>query len=238
MTVVEMENICLKIDGQYLLRDFSVKIEQGESWAVLGANGSGKTTLLSIMAGVNGYDSGKIKVLQTPMEQISNIRQKICWVSCSYFEHIYRNESVMEVVLSGMSGGFGLNKAVSNNEYLKAINLLEQFKLITKKDNAYCTLSMGEKQKTLLLRGLMSEMELILLDEPTSGLDKESIKEIREILQNMRKKRKSIIIVTHEPQKVKDICMKALYMEHGKKVLEGDIEEVLDKLAKEDVNAR
>ena len=82
---------------------------KGEHWVVFGLNGSGKTTLLSIIAGFRGFTAGSVEVFGQPYteENIIAQRKRVGWISSSFFDKYYQRESVMNIVLSGISGKLG-----------------------------------------------------------------------------------------------------------------------------------
>ena len=94
--VIEADHISCKMGYRYLLSDISWQVRPGERWVVLGMNGSGKTTLLSIIAGFQHFTSGSLKLFGQTLTADNNLplRQRIGWVSSSFFDKYYSQESV------------------------------------------------------------------------------------------------------------------------------------------------
>ena len=110
--IIEAEHLCCKIGCRYLLEDITWRVKPGQRWVVFGMNGCGKTTLLSIIAGFWHFTDGSLKLFGQPLteERLLKCRQRIGWVSSSFFDKYYSRESVMDIVLSGKSGTLGLDQ--------------------------------------------------------------------------------------------------------------------------------
>ena len=118
--IMEMQNLSLKAGRRYLVKDINWQIKKGEHWAVFGLNGSGKTTLLSIMAGFKMPSAGMIKVFgeEYDNENLLRFRKKIGFVSGSYFDRYYHEESALEIVLAGSLGTLGLDFEIADSDVL------------------------------------------------------------------------------------------------------------------------
>lgn len=221
MNVVEMQHVYCKIGKKTLLQDISWNVRMGEHWLIYGENGSGKTTLLSLIAGYGMLYSGNLEVLgfEYNRENFFELRKSIGWVSTSFFNKIYKNESVADIMLSALSGSLGIRFDISLEDVKKARDELERFNLNDKFDSLYCMLSKGEQQKILLARALLQKPKLLLLDEPLSGLDIVSEKYVRSLLQKIVKDGQvTIICVGHHPEDFFDIVQYALHLNKGKRV--------------------
>ena len=116
--IITVENLCCKSGRRHLLKDINWTVNAGEHWLIFGMNGCGKTTLLSCIAGFKPITSGTITVLgkQYDKENIFSLRKKVGWVSSSFFDHYYRNELPLQIVLSGLFGTFGTDGIVCSKE--------------------------------------------------------------------------------------------------------------------------
>ena len=175
-----MEQMMIKTHGlgcqagfKYLLKDINWEVRQGEHWAVFGMNGCGKTTLLSVLAGFKQPTAGDVRVLGKNYSQdnILALRQRIGWVSGSFFEQKYTKESAQDIVLSGKFGTLGLGRPITDGDRKRARSLLKALHLGRKIDQPFHLMSKGERQNVLIARALMAEPEILLLDEPCTGLD-------------------------------------------------------------------
>ena len=172
-TVIKTQKLCCKVGYRYLLKDVDWEVKKGEHWVVFGTNGSGKTTLLSIAAGFKAHTSGKVLVFgeEYSAENIFKFRQKIGWVSSSFFDKCLNSEKVLDIVLSGKFGTIGIDYDVTNADLIKAKALLKELRLASKSDYTFDLLSKGERQDVLIARALFADPEILVLDEPSTGLD-------------------------------------------------------------------
>jgi iron complex transport system ATP-binding protein len=136
-------------------------------------NGSGKTTLLSILAGFKHKSGGTVRLFgqEFTEENILEIRKRIGWISASFLDQIYKNESVINIVLSGKFGTAGLDTGLTDNDYKLAAVLLKDLGIAEKAELPFKFLSKGERQNVLIARAFMGQPSVLLLDEPCSGLD-------------------------------------------------------------------
>ena len=192
---IKVEKLGCKSGRRYLLRDINWEVVSGEHWLVFGMNGSGKTTLLSIIAGFKQETEGQIELFgQTVNNQtIVETRKKIGFVSASFFSKIYGNESARTIVLSGLTGTFGLDGKVSLEAERKAYDLLRAFHL---KDRA--------------------DYPFFILDEPYTGLDICNRQFISDVIVGLsRRKELTIIYVTHYVEEIIPIFENALLLKNG-----------------------
>lgn len=228
--VIQIENLNLKIGNKFLLKDINWEICQGENWILFGQNGCGKTTLLSIIAGYSTCLDGNVTLFGETSNETNwlNIRKRIAWISSSFFDKHYTNESVLQIVLSGKDTTLGIGYNINDGDIEKALLLLDQFKLKRYKDRPYRLLSKGERQNVLIARALMNDAQLYILDEPCSGLDVNArdrmIHYIRRLADN---KQITLIYVTHYAEEIPNEFDHVLLMRKGRIYSKGDAKELL-----------
>lgn len=216
--IVEMNGVSCKAGYRYLLRDINWEVGRGEHWAVFGVNGSGKTTLLSIIAGFKHFTDGTVKVFG---EEFSNdnvlaIREKIGWVSSSFFDKYYSRESALHIVLSGKHGTLSLDEDITLADVTLAKNLLSELKLGDKINRTFDMLSKGERQNVLIARALFSNPDMLILDEPCTGLDVYNRSYLFETIESLSKKKDlTIIYVTHYVEEIKPLFKHTLLLKNG-----------------------
>lgn len=216
--IIEVENLCCLSGSQFLLNNINWQVKAGEQWVVFGRNGCGKTTLLSIIAGYKNYSSGKIRVFgeEYTKDNILDIRKKIGWVSSSFFDKTYQQESVFDIVLSSLTGTMGRDFNVSNKDIAKARLLLERLGLKTKIDASFATLSKGERQNVLIARAFMTNPEIMILDEPGTGLDVLAREVLLATIKDLAEdKNTTMIYVTHYPEEILPSFDKCLLLRNG-----------------------
>lgn len=203
---ITITNVNKKIKTQQILKNINVTFEQGKTHGIVGRNGSGKSMLLKTISGLTPVTSGEIIVN-------GNVLGK----DCDFPE----NMSCIIESPGFLSAESGLN----NLKYLQSltqkpdkqylVKIMEQVGLkehMHKKAGKYST---GMKQRLGLAQVLMDNNDLIILDEPLNGLDEKAMKEFRDILLNMKKKNKTLLIATHMPEDVEMLCDTVSKMSNG-----------------------
>ena len=217
-TVIKVKNLSCLSGSQFLLNNISWQVKRGEQWVVFGRNGCGKTTLLSIIAGYKSYTSGTLEVFgqQYTATNILDIRRKIGWISASFFDKCYLQESVLDIVLSSLSGALGVPFEVSNAQIAKAKRLLSDLGLEDKIHSPFDLLSKGERQHVLIARAFMTDPEILILDEPGTGLDVLARERLLVTIKELAAaKDTTIIYVTHYPEEILPFFDKAMLLRNG-----------------------
>ncbi len=193
------------------LDDLSLEINEGEIFGILGPNGAGKTTLISILSGLLSADSGKIFIngisISDSPQTIKNAMNVV-----SGFTGILYNLNVLEALTyySLLYGKTPKNQDLQNLIDLVGLNGFE-------KSDAE-SLSSGNKQKFLIARSLLNNPKILFLDEPTVGLDVESSQNIRQLIQNLKKSGKTLILTTHNMAEAEFLCDRIAIIKSGKLV--------------------
>lgn len=216
--IIELKKVSCKIGYRNLLKDVNWKVKPGEHWVVFGMNGSGKTTLLSIIAGFRHHTSGDIRVFgEVPTnDNILAMRQRIGWVSASFFDQLYTKESVLDIVLSGKTGTLGLGDCLGLEDVALAKALLKELQLGDKVDRSFDMLSKGERQNVLIARALMTNPDILILDEPCTGLDVYNRNYLFSIIEDLSaRKELTIIYVTHYVEEIIPLFDKMLMLKNG-----------------------
>lgn len=199
-----------------VLNDINVKFEKGKTYAIMGNSGSGKTTLLKILGTLDVLTSGKLliennDILKLKDDEKATIRmKKIGFI----FQEFYLNEymNVQENIMQPMYINKEYNRVTRKqrvNELIEIMGLSQRTKHYPKE------LSGGEQQRVAIARALANKPDIILADEPTGNLDKNNEKKIFEILSQLSKEGKCVIIVSHS-NVVKKYADVVLNLEEGK----------------------
>lgn len=229
--IIKTRGLGLQLGLKYLLKDINWDIEEKSRWLVLGMNGSGKTTLLSILSGYQSYNHGEVfyKERMYSKEDIFFIRKKMGWISNSFYDQIYRHETVLDVLLAGLNGNYGIEDNLIDRKNIIAIkDLLKMMGLENSLNSEFCWLSKGEKQTVLIIRALLLNPEILVFDEPMTGLDilaRESIRRFIELI--AERKQHTMIYVTHHFDEVSPMLFdKCMLLKHGSVYRQGTIEEI------------
>ncbi len=204
-----------------VLNDISFEVKEGDIIAIVGPSGSGKSTLLRCLNMIEKPTGGKIvfegKDLLSKTTNLSLVREKIGMVFQQFnlFMHlsVLDNLTLAPVKLKVMGEGNAKRKAMM---FLDTIGL---------KDKALSfpgELSGGQKQRVAILRTLMMDPDIILFDEPTSALDPEMVGEVLDLIKDVANEGKTMIIVSHEMEFVRNVANRILFLENGKIIYDGD----------------
>lgn len=223
-----------------VLKDISFDVEKGDILAIVGPSGSGKSTLLRCLNMLEVPTSGKIIFegvnLTSKDANLSLVREKMGMVFQQFnlFDHLTVMENLTLAPIKLKVKGEG-------NAKRKAIELLKMIDLYDKMDAYPSSLSGGQKQRIAIIRTLMMEPVIILFDEPTSALDPLMVGEVLDLIKRLANSNKTMIIVSHELNFVRNIASKVLFLDEGKVKFYGsnkefftsknkDIKEFLDKV--------
>ncbi len=181
------------------IKDISFKIKKGELVVLKGVSGSGKSTILSLIAGVSRPTEGDVivdskRVSKLPDSFASKYRQEsIGFIFQKY--NLIPNLSVIDNVL------IPLIPTNPNGEEItiKLDKVLNHFNLLDKRETIVKNLSGGEQQRVAIARALINEPNIIIADEPTANLDEALSLNFIDILGELKKEGKTIVIATHDP---------------------------------------
>ncbi|WP_277290968.1 amino acid ABC transporter ATP-binding protein [Streptococcus orisratti] len=219
-TILELENINKSFGLVKIIDNISLKIKKGEVLVILGSSGCGKSTLLRCINGLENIQSGNIRLdgqsLVTNQPNQRFLRQKISMVFQNYelFPHL-------DVLQNLILGPTKVQKRNKEEVISEAENLLQRVGLLDKKHSFPRQLSGGQKQRVAILRSLLMQPELLLFDEVTASLDPEMVREVLELISELAKEGRTMIIVTHELQFARAIADCIIFMDHGTILEEG-----------------
>ncbi|MFN3528129.1 MAG: ABC transporter ATP-binding protein, partial [Candidatus Altarchaeaceae archaeon] len=196
------------------LKNINLEIEKGEYVSIAGASGSGKSTLLNLIGCLDSPTTGKIFIDGVDTSKMNEDekarirRQKIGFVFQQY--NLILGLTAEENVALPM-----LFNHISKSDALKrARELLKKVGLEGKEKNKPMELSGGQQQKVAIARALANNPEILLCDEPTGNLDSNSGKIVIEILEQLNKEGKTLIIVSHDPN-IANRAKRKIYIKDG-----------------------
>ncbi|MDR0879194.1 MAG: amino acid ABC transporter ATP-binding protein [Clostridioides sp.] len=212
--MLKLVNINKSFNGKKVLNDISFELRQGETGVLLGKSGAGKTTILRIVNGLEDQDSGEIyieedEVVRTPKDR-EKIRGEIGLVFQNF--NLFPHMSVLENIIEAPIHVFGVKKeeAISRaRELLKLVDLED-------KENAYpFELSGGQQQRVAIARACGMLPKVLCFDEPTSALDSETIKRVITIIERLKNKGITILIITHDVAFANSVADKLINIKDG-----------------------
>jgi len=212
------------------LDSVNLKIERGELFGLLGPNGAGKTTLLKILSTLLLPTSGKAFVSGFDVEnEFVEVRKRINMVSGGEISG-YGLLTVRENLWM-FSQFYGIKSAVA---YERIDDMLSKFGMLDKRTEKVRTLSTGQRQKMNVIRGFVTDPEILFLDEPTLGLDVNASRVIRDFIVDWVRKKdrdKTVLLTTHYMAEADQLCDRIAIIDDGR-ILACDTPENLKKLVK------
>lgn len=181
------------------IKDINLKINEGELIILKGSSGSGKSTILSLLAGLSKPTQGEVIIDKKRISKLPDNfaslfrREHIGFIFQKY--NLIPTLSVKENILIPL-----IPQNPSQEEVTKTINrVMKKFKIEHKKDDIVRNLSGGEQQRVAIARSQINNPNIIIADEPTANLDKTLSLHFIEILRELKKEKKTIIVATHDP---------------------------------------
>ncbi len=224
--MITAENLTKVYGKRTALDQVSFEVPEGEIFGFVGPNGAGKTTTLRILAALLEPTSGRASIDGADVAQ---------------------RPGQVHSRLGYMPDFFGVYDQLTVTEYLdfyaacyrqpktrrtKIVNdLLELIGMTERRDQAVDTLSRGLKQRLCLARALVHDPVVLLLDEPASGLDPRARVEMREILRELRRMGKTIVISSHILPELTELCTMIGIIDQGHMLATGPVHEVIQKLS-------
>jgi tungstate transport system ATP-binding protein len=210
--ILSISNIYKSYNGKTVLKDCSFSFDETGIYVLMGSNGSGKSTLLRIFALLETPDRGEVNYLSNSdiVKKDIQLNRRITLVlpKIGIF-----NTTVFK------NAAYGLKiRGVKGKEMEKKVDRALDFVGLTHKKNQNAlTLSSGETQRLGIARAIAIEPEMLFLDEPTASVDKENTEIIENIILNMRKDGKSIIVITtHDKMQAERLADNILIMSEGR----------------------
>ena len=198
-----------------VLKDINVEFKTNTFYAIMGRSGSGKTTLVNILGLLDNVTNGKYFLNDKDVTNVnSELKSKIISENIGFvFQSFYLNNNLS--ALENVMLPLYINKNVKKSERKElAKGMLAKFNLGNRINHKPKELSGGEQQRVAIARALINNPKIIIADEPTGNLDSQSEKEVFDILKQISKENKIVIVVSHNPI-VKEYADCILEMEDG-----------------------
>lgn len=225
MPMIETINLTKRYGDLVALNNLNLKIEEGECFGFIGPNGAGKTTTIKILATLLKPTWGEARVdgLSVGPVNAREVRKLIGYVP-DYFGSY--EDMVVKEYLAFFAAAYGIHGDKRERVMDDVLNLTD---LAYKSDAEVNGLSRGMKQRLSLARVLLHDPKVLLLDEPASGLDPRARIEIRELLKELHRMGKTILISSHILREMEDFCTTVGVIEQGELQFVGTVREIMDK---------
>ncbi len=197
-----------------ILNGVSLDVHKGEVVVILGPSGCGKSTLLRCINGLETIQGGEIllgdEVISNRKNDMHLIRQKIGMVFQSY--DLFPNMTVLKNILLGPLKAQNRDK---DEVTAQAEKLLARVGLLEKKNAYPRELSGGQKQRVAIVRALCMNPEVLLFDEVTAALDPEMVREVLDVMMDLAKEGRTMLIVTHQLEFARAVADRIIFIDEG-----------------------
>jgi ABC-2 type transport system ATP-binding protein len=208
MIVIEVKDLIKRYGGQAAVNGVSFTVEEGEIFGILGRNGAGKTTTVESIAGLRTPDSGTIRVLGLdPRRDNAKLRQQVgvqlqdsqlpdqikVWEALDLYSSFYDHPADWE-------------------------QLIDDLGLAEKRNTAFRKLSGGQRQRLSIALALVGNPKIAILDELTTGLDPQARRDTWQLIENVRARGVTILLVTHFMEEAERLCDRLALIDAGRVV--------------------
>lgn len=234
MSKLKLKNFHKHFDGVKAVNGLDLEIEEGKITGLVGPNGSGKSTLINLITGVVPKDKGLMII--SDHYKTENIRPQDMYeykITRTFQNvRVFEQMSVLENILVVLTHRNAFGALFEKKKKLyedRAIHILKKIDLFEKKDELAMNLSYGQRKLLEIGRVLAVDAEIILFDEPYAGLFPEMIKRVSDIIRELRMFGKTIILVEHNMQIIRDLCDHVVVLDAGEWLADGSPEKVLSQ---------
>jgi ABC-2 type transport system ATP-binding protein len=202
-----------------------LEVARGECFGLLGPNGAGKTTTIEICEGLTTPDGGTVVLLGLEWRNAADeLRQRI---GIQLQETQFPEKLLVEETLALFRSFY--KRGISVDESIKTAQLEE------KRRSRVGGLSGGQKQRLAMACALVGDPELLFLDEPTTGLDPQARRHLWDLVDELKKSGRTIILTTHYMDEAQRLCDRVGIMDHGKVIALGTPQQLIATLGGEDI---
>jgi ABC-type Mn2+/Zn2+ transport system ATPase subunit len=227
--IIELEEVTVRKGRDILLDSISLSVSRNEFVGIIGPNGAGKTTLLNVIAGFENFE-GTLNLFghNEGWKRSRETRLRIGYVpQLLQIDQAFPILAV-ETVMTGVIGRLGLFRSPGSDDREKAMHLMEMMRVAHLADRPLGQLSGGERQKVILARAIMQQPDILLMDEPTANLDIAVQKEFLNLINEIQEHEAlTLFFITHDFTMLPDAMRRAVLLNRGKIVFDGDIDAAL-----------
>jgi general L-amino acid transport system ATP-binding protein len=212
--IVELDHVDKWFGDVQVLRDFSLRVRQGERVVIIGPSGSGKSTAIRVVNGLESYEAGRVCVdgadVTTDLKALARIRRKVGMVFQQF--NLFPHLSILGNLVAAPMAVRGITRRQAEEqafEYLERVHVAEQAAKYPSQ------LSGGQQQRVAIARALCMQPKVMLFDEPTSALDPEMVREVLDVMIELADGGMTMICVTHEMAFARQVADTMIFMDRG-----------------------
>lgn len=234
MIKLTLKNFHKHFDGVKAVNGLDLEIEEGKITGLVGPNGSGKSTLINLITGIVSKDKGLMIISEHFKTENIQPKDMYEYKITRTFQNVrvFEQMSVLDNLLVVLTHRNALSALFEKKQKLyedRAIHILKKIGLYEKKDELAMDLSYGQRKLLEIGRVLAVDAEIILFDEPYAGLFPEMIKKVSEIIKELRVLGKTIILVEHNMQLIRELCDHVVVLDAGEWLAGGSPDKVLSQ---------
>ena len=203
---IQIGQVSKSVQGRKVLKNISCELNWGQVYGIVGNNGSGKTVLMKCICGLLPYDEGSIRVAGKKIGKDVDFPEDMGMIIES------------PGFLPGMTGIKNLKILAAVNHRIQESQIRETMRVVGLDPNLKQPVgkySLGMRQRLGIAQAIMEKPEILILDEPMNGLDKHGVKEIREVLLQMKEENRVILLSSHNPKDIDYLCDVVFEMDGG-----------------------
>jgi ABC-2 type transport system ATP-binding protein len=218
-SILQVENLVKRYGDVEAVRGVSFSVDEGEVFGLLGPNGAGKTSTVEIMEGLRTPDSGRVSVCGIdPQKNPQELKHEIgAALQATSLPDKLRVIEALRLFASFY------------RRHRNPDELLKRFGLEEKRNTFYSQLSGGQKQRLALAMALVNDPKVLFFDEPTAGLDPQVRREIYDIIEELRREKKTIVMTTHYIEEAERLCDRVAIVDHGTVIALGTPRELKER---------
>jgi ABC-2 type transport system ATP-binding protein len=217
--ILQVENLVKRYGDVEAVRGVSFNVEEGEVFGLLGPNGAGKTSTIEIMEGLRTADSGRVSVCGLdPQKNPQELKHQIG----AALQSTALPDKLRVIEALRLFASF-------YRRHRSPEELLKRFGLEEKRNTFYSQLSGGQKQRLALAMALVNDPKVLFFDEPTAGLDPQVRREIYDIIEELRREKKTIVMTTHYIEEAERLCDRVAIVDHGTVIALGTPRELKER---------
>ena len=227
--IIQIQNLVKRYGDVVAVDNLSFEVERGEIFGLLGPNGAGKTTTIRVIMDILNPDAGSVTVLGQPPGQAKG--------QVGYLPEergLYRKLKVLDTLIY-LAELKGTPRPVAHE---RAMRLLERIQLEEWATRKVRDLSQGMQQRLQFAASLVHDPEVLFLDEPFQGLDPVNAERIKDFVAELNREGKTIVLSTHQMNRVEALCNRILLINRGRAVLYGPLAEIKREYAPHAVRVR
>ena len=224
--ILSIVNLNKRYGKIHAVDNFSLDIDKGSIYGILGPNGSGKTTTLGIILNVINPDSGTYSWFGEPNSKENRKRIGAILEQPIFYPYLSAVKNLR--IIADIKGA-------DHEDIERVLNVVDLFH---RKDSKFRTYSYGMKQRLAIGAALLGKPEVLIFDEPTNGLDPKGIAEIRDLIISIARDGITILLASHLLDEVQKTCSHVAVLKEGKKLFAGKVGDVLNLKDSVEISAR